>query len=72
MPFGLKNARATYQMLVNQMFSKQIGWNVEVYVDEMLVKSKTNVEHLDDLWETFDMLRKYMMNLNPAKCAFGV
>ena len=72
MPFELKNARATYQRLVNQMFSKQIGWNVEVYVDEMLVKSKTNVEHLDDLWETFDMLRKYMMNLNPAKCAFGV
>ena len=49
MPFELKNARATYQMLVNQMFSKQIGWNVEVYVDEMLVKSKTNAEHLDDL-----------------------
>ena len=72
MPFELKNARATYQRLVNQMFSKQIGWNLEVYVDEMLVKSKTNVEHLDDLWETFDMLRKYMMNLNPAKCAFGV
>ena len=72
MPFELKNARATYQRLVNQMFSKQIGWNVEVYVDEMHVKSKTNVEHLDDLWETFDMLRKYMMNLNPAKCAFGV
>ena len=72
MPFELKNARAIYQRLVNQMFSKQIGWNVEVYVDEMLVKSKTNVEHLDDLWETFDMLRKYMMNLNPAKCAFGV
>ena len=72
MPFGLKNARATYQMLVNQMFSKQIGWNVEVYVDEMLVKSKTNAEHLDDLWETFNMLWKYKMNLNPAKCASGL
>ena len=59
-------------MLVNQMFSKQIGWNVEVYVDEMLVKSKTNAEHLDALWETFNMLWKYKMNLNPAKCSSGL
>ena len=72
MPFGLKNARATYQRLVIQMFSKQIGRNVEIYVDDMLVKSKTNIEHLDDLRETFETLQKYKMNLNPAKCAFGV
>ena len=54
------------------MFSRQIGRNMEVYVDDMLVKGKEKEEHLDDLKETFDTLRKYSMKLNPAKCAFGV
>ena len=72
MPFGLKNARATYQRLVNQMFKKQIGKNVEVYVDDMLVKSKEKEDHLDDLEETFNTLKQYNMKLNPSKCAFGV
>ena len=49
MPFGLKNAGATYQRLVNHMFRLQIGWNVEVYVDDMLVKSLDEEKHLDDL-----------------------
>ena len=52
MLFGLKNAGVTYQRLVNKMFAKQIGRNVEVYVDDMLVKSAQEVSHLDDLWET--------------------
>ena len=51
MPFGLKNVRATYQRLVNHMFHPQIGQNVEVYVDDMLVKSLDKDKHLDDLWE---------------------
>ena len=72
MPFGLKNAGATYQRLVNQMFNNQIGRNVEVYVDDMLVKSKEEEDHLDDLKETFNTLRQYIMKLNPSKCAFGV
>ena len=72
MPFGLKNAGATYQRLVNQMFDKQIRKNVEVYVDDMLVKSKEEVDHLDDLKETFNTLKQYNMKLNPSKCAFGV
>ena len=72
MPFGLKNAGATYQRLVNCMFSHQIGRNVEVYVDDMLVKSKDKANHLDDLKETFSTLRKYNMKLNPAKCVFVV
>ena len=55
-PFKLKNAKATYQRLVNHMFNKQIKWNIEVYIDDMLVKSKTTKEHLDDLKETFDIL----------------
>ena len=72
MLFGLKNAGATYQGLVNKMFSKQIGRNMEVYVDDMLVKSKEELTHLDDLKETFAMLKQYQMKLNPGKCVFGV
>ena len=54
------------------MFSKQIGRNMEVYVDDMLVKSKEESTHLDDLEETFTTLRQYQMKLNPSKCAFGI
>ena len=57
MPFGLKNAGTTYQRLVNKMFSKWIERNMEVYVDDMLVKSKEEKDHLDDLKETFNTLR---------------
>ena len=72
MPFGLKNAGATYQRLVNKMFNKQIGRNKEVYVDDMLVKSKKELAHLDDLRETFTTLKQYQMKLNLSKCVFGV
>ena len=72
MPFGLKNAEATYQRLVNHMFRPQIGRNVEVYVNDMLVKSLDEGSHLDDLQETFETLRRYKMKLNPSKCAFRV
>ena len=61
MPFGLKNVGATYQRLVNRMFSHQIGRNLEVYVDDMLVQSKDKANHLDNLKETFSILRKYNM-----------
>jgi len=54
------------------MFYRQIGRNMEVYVDDMLMKSKKVEQHLDDLRETFDILRKYQMRLSPAKCVFGV
>ena len=72
MPFGLKNAGATYQRLVNKMFSKQIGRNMEVYVDDMLVKSKEELVHFDDLKETFITLKQYQIRLNPTKCIFSV
>ena len=72
MPFGLKNVRAMYQRLVNQIFSKQIERNVEVYVDDVLVKRKEEEVHLDDLKETYNTLRQYSMKLNPSKCAFEV
>ena len=72
MPFGLKNARATYQRLMNRMFAHQIGGNVQVYVDDMLVKSLRKNDHLDDLQETFDTFQSYNMKLNPSKCVFRV
>ena len=72
MPFGLKNAGATYQRLMNKMFARQLGRNVQVYVDDMLVKSVRENDHLSDLQETFDTLRSYNMKLNPSKCVFGV
>ena len=61
MPFGLKNARATYQRLVNHMFASQIGVNRKVYVDDMLVKTKHQKDHVKDLTECFTILRKYNM-----------
>ena len=72
MSFEFKNARETYQRLVNHMFRPQIRRNVKVYVDDMLVKSLDKGKHLDDLQETFDTLRQYKMKLNLSKCAFGV
>ena len=72
MLFGLKNVGATYQRLMNKMFAQQIGRNVQVYIDDMLVKSKWEDDHLTDLQETFDTLWSYNMKLNPSKCAFGV
>ena len=72
MPFDLKNAGATYQRLVNRMFKSQIGCNIEVYVDDMLVKSRQAADHLGDLKETFQTLRQYNMKLNLSKRAFGV
>ena len=72
MSFGLKNAGVTYQRLMNKMFAHQIGRNVQVYIDDMLVKSRWKDHHLEDLKETFDTLRSYNMKLNPSKCAFGV
>ena len=57
---------------MNRVFSQQVGRNVEMYVDDMLVKSKNEADHLDDLKETFDMLCKYKMKWNPAKYVFAV
>ncbi|XP_056864095.1 uncharacterized protein LOC130511224 [Raphanus sativus] len=72
MPFGLKNAGATYQTLVNRMFADQLGKTMEVYIDDMLVKSLRADDHLAHLKECFAILNEYGMKLNPAKCTFGV
>ncbi|GFY99328.1 hypothetical protein Acr_13g0007290 [Actinidia rufa] len=72
MPFGLKNAGATYQRLVNKMFKEHIGKTMEVYIDDMLVKSLQAADHIAHLEEAFGILRQHRMMLNSSKCIFGV
>jgi Reverse transcriptase (RNA-dependent DNA polymerase) len=72
MPFGLRNAGATYQRMVNTVFTAQIRRNVEAYVDHILVKSMMEKGHIDDLDETFDTMRHEDMKLNPKKSFFGL
>ena len=72
MLFGLKNAGVTYQRLVNKMFADYLGDTIEVYIDDMLVKSLLAEQHLDHLRQAFKVLQKYNMKLNPTKCSFGV
>ncbi|XP_056698514.1 uncharacterized protein [Spinacia oleracea] len=72
MPFGLKNAGATYQRLGNKMVKDQLGDTMEVYIDDMLVKSKKANDHVEHLRQSFEILRKYGMKLNPTKFSFGV
>ena len=72
MPFSLKNADATYQRLVNKMFADYLGDTIDVYIDDMLIKSLLAEQHLDHLRQAFEVLLKYNMKLNPTKCSFGV
>ena len=57
MPFGLKNARSTYQRMITRMFEPQLGKNIEVYIDDMVVKSKVVSEHMGNLRNIFEILR---------------
>ena len=72
MPFGLKNAGSTYQRMMTKMFEPQLGKNIEVYIDDMVVKSKVVPEHVGDLGNIFEILRKHKLCLNASKCSFGV
>ena len=72
MLFDLKNIGATYQRLVNKIFKAQIKRNMKVYVDDMLVKSTQTSNHIRDLEEVFNTLRRHQMRLNPTKCTFRV
>ena len=72
MPFGLKNAGATYQRCMQACLRDQIGRNVQVYVDDIVVKTRDGATLLDDLRETFAALNRYSIKLNPTKCVFGV
>ena len=72
MPFGIKNAGATYQRCIHNCFKEQIRRNVHAYVDDVVIKSQRADTLIADLTETFDNLCKYKMKLNPAKCVFEV
>ncbi|RDX88229.1 hypothetical protein CR513_30207, partial [Mucuna pruriens] len=72
MPFGLKNAGATYQRLMDKVFKEIIGKDMEVYVDDMVVKSSRTETHFHTLEQVFAILRRNQLRLNPEKCSFGV
>ncbi|XP_050254989.1 uncharacterized protein LOC126700853 [Quercus robur] len=72
MPFGLKNAGATYQRMMTKMFRDKIGCTVEVYIDDMVVKSKQEARHVEDLRGVFEVLQQHKLHLNAEKCIFDV
>ena len=72
MPFGLKNAGSTYQRMMTKMFKPQLGKTIKVYIDDMMVKSKMVSEHVGDLENIFEILRKHKLSLNASKCSFAV
>ena len=72
MPFGLKNEGSTYQMMMTKMFEPQLGKNIKVYIDDMVVKSKMVSEHVGDLRNIFEILREHKLRLNASKCSFSV
>ena len=72
MPFDLKNAGCTYQRMMTRMFEPQLGKNIKVYIDDMVLKSKVEFEHINDLGNIFEILRKHKLRLYASKCSFGV
>ena len=72
MSFGLKNVSSTYQRMMTRMFEPQLSKNIEIYVDDMVVKSKIVSRHLRNLGGTFNVLRRHKLCLNASKCSFGV
>ena len=71
-PFGLKNVGAIYQRMMTKMFRDKIGHTVEVYIDDIVVKSKQKARHIEDLRGVFEVLGQHKLRLNADKCAFGV
>ena len=72
MPFGLNNAGFTYQRMITRIFKPQLGKNIEVYIDDMVVKSKMESKHVSDLENILEILRKHKLCLNPSKCSFDI
>ncbi|GMJ04398.1 hypothetical protein HRI_004109000 [Hibiscus trionum] len=72
MPFGLKNAGATYQWAMVTLFHDTMHKEVKLYIDDMIAKSQSKEEHIQNLKKLFLRLRKYQLKLNPNKCTFGV
>ena len=72
MPFGLKNSGATYQRTMTLIFGDMLHKQVEDYVDDLVVKAKSLIEHLLHLRQVFERCREYNLRMNPSKCTFGV
>ena len=72
MPFGLKNFGATYQRAMNAIFHYMLGHHMEIYIDDIVVKSKKAAEHVNQLRKSFERMRLHQLKLNPLKCSFGV
>jgi hypothetical protein len=72
MRFGLKNAGATYERMMQNCLGSQIGCNIQVYIDDMVITTRKEESLISDLAETFDNLNRYNLKLNPTKCSFGV
>jgi hypothetical protein len=72
MPFGLKNAGATYQRMMQNCLGSQIDHNIQVYIDDVVITMRKEEALINDLKETFDNLGRYKLKLNPTKCFFGV
>jgi hypothetical protein len=72
MPFSLKNAGATYQRMMQNCLGSQIGRNIQVYIDDVVITTREEKSLISDLAETFDNLSRYKLKLNPTKCSFGV
>ena len=72
MPFCLKNAGATYQKAMNAIFHDMLGYNMEIYIDDIVIKSKKAIEHVNHLRKSFERMRLHQLKLNPLKCAFEV
>ena len=72
MPFDLKNTGATYQRVMNAIFHDMLGHHMEVYINDIVVKSKKVVEHVNHLRKSFERMRLHQLKLNPQKCALGV
>ena len=72
MPFGLKNVGSMYQRMMTRMFEPLLRKNIEIYIDDMVVKSNVVSEYLGDLQVIFKILRSYKLRLNASKCSFGV
>ena len=72
MPFGLKNVSATYQRAINAICHDMLGHHMEIYIDDIVVKSKKAIEHVNHLRKIFERMRLHQLKLNPLKCTFGV
>jgi hypothetical protein len=72
MPFSLKNAGATYQRMMKNCLRSQIGRNIQVYIDDIVITTRKEESLIEDWKETFNNLNRYKLKLNPTKCSFGV